>query len=66
MTIPRRIAPDEDPPGMLRSRLRVFVDGDLLRDVVAYDIDEGWVLLVKHDDGFLARKVFGKVEVGVI
>lgn len=71
---PRRVAiGDTCDPG-LRRRLRVFVDGDLLRDIVAYDADEGWVMAVRHDecgcrmmngDCYVVGVVFGDVRVFV-
>lgn len=54
----------------LRQRIRVFVDGDLYRCVVAYDVPAGWIEIFEHDergmlvhrDGeFVTRRVTGKV-----
>lgn len=68
---PRRLSPiDGDAEPDLRGRLRVFVDGDLLRDVIGYDCDEGWIMAIMHDDNgkrmargdcWLAYRVFGDV-----
>jgi hypothetical protein len=55
----------------LASRIRVFVDGDMLRCVTAYDIPAGWVEIIAHgDNGFLqhcdgewvTRRVHGKIR----
>jgi hypothetical protein len=38
-------------------RVRVFCDGDMLRNVIAYDADAGWVEVIAHDDcGQLMRR----------
>ena len=47
---PRRIAIGDDTPDDVRDRVLVLIDGDRMRDVVAYDVDEGWVMFVRHDD----------------
>jgi len=31
-------------------RVRVFVGGDMLRNVIAYDMDAGWAEVIAHDD----------------
>lgn len=52
--------------------VRVFVDGDMPRGVVAYDCEAGWCeVLMWTDDGwpvtdgenFIVRRLTGKVEV---
>lgn len=60
------------PPGDWEHRMiRVFVDGDCKRGVVAYDADAGWVDVLRYDPvggimrlrgGFLVRRVHGKVR----
>lgn len=59
----------------LARRLRVFVDGDLLRAVVAYDIEAGWIevherndngLLVHRDGEWAHRRIHGRVQVLVM
>lgn len=50
MEAPRRLLVCDDSEGRLRPRLSVLLDGDSLRDVVAYDCDAGWVIALKHDD----------------
>lgn len=71
---PRRLGID-DHAGGLRDYIRVTVDGDALRDVVAYDCDEGWALVLNHDDrgervvrggDYLAHPVFGYVRAEVL
>lgn len=53
--------------------VRVLIDGDMPRGVVAYDVTAGWADLLLYDEhgalvmngagGFLTRRVTGKVEV---
>lgn len=52
-------------------RVQVHLDGDMLRHVLAYDMAEGWVEHIEHDEnGFLIHcdgewsvlRRFGKVE----
>lgn len=59
----------------MRDYIRVTVDGDALRDVVAYDCDAGWALVISHDDEgrrmcrgghYVAHKVYGYVRAVVI
>lgn len=58
-------------PFAIRGRIRVFVDGDLYRCIVAYDVPAGWVEIIEHDergmlvhrDGeFATRRVTGNVR----
>lgn len=67
---PRRLAADNAQPE-LRARVRVYIDGDMLRDIMAYDVDQGWVLIVQHDDNghrrqcsgeWLCERVYGRVK----
>lgn len=53
------------------TRVMVTVDGDLLRDLIAYDAIEGWVEVVAHDDKgrrrtegafWVCHRIFGKVK----
>lgn len=57
------------------SRLRVLIDGDMLRGVVAYDVDEGWAdVLLWGDDGdpvmrdgqFVATRRTGQIKVYLV
>ena len=59
-------------PKIVPVNIRVFVDGDMPRGVVAYDVLEGWAdVLCWDDDGnplhngedFVSQRVYGKVEV---
>lgn len=59
----------------LSPRLRVFVGGDFLRGIVAYDIEAGWVEVLEHDerghatkrDGqWLTRRVHGRVDISIV
>lgn len=52
--------------------LRVLIDGDMLRGVVSFDADEGWVDALIWDDAgkplhdgenFVTQRRFGAVEV---
>lgn len=52
-------------------RVMVTVDGDCLRDVIAYDAIEGWVEVVQHDDNgeriregrfWVCSRIFGKIK----
>jgi len=70
MEAPRRLMVCDDSEGRLRPRLRVLLDGDSLRDVIAYDCDAGWIVVLKHDDSgnrmtegdcFIAERRHGKV-----
>jgi hypothetical protein len=74
MTPPRKASVDglHGLPVVRGECVRVFVDGDMLRGVVSYDCDDGWVdVLEWTDEGhamhngehFLTRRVFGKIEV---
>lgn len=56
-------------------RVRVYVDGDLMRNCIAYDCDAGWIevivhdnhgKLVKHGDGWLSRRIKGDVRVALV
>lgn len=56
-------------------RIRIFVDGDMLRHVVAYDIEAGWVEVIEHDErGFLVhrdgewstRRVHGQLRAALV
>lgn len=60
----------------LMPRLRIFVDGDMPRHVIAYDIEAGWVEVVGHNElgnciydrltgEWVIRRVHGKVRVVV-
>lgn len=44
-------------------RVRVTVDGDLFRCVVAYDCDEGWLETLAHDYYGVSEIVKGEVRV---
>lgn len=55
----------------LACRIRVTVDGDMLRCVTAYDASAGWVEILAHaDNGFLEhcdgdfvkRRIYGKIR----
>jgi hypothetical protein len=55
-------------------RVRVFVNGDMLRNVIAYDIDAGWVEAIIHDDrgqpvrtgdGWQVARHYGAVKVAL-
>lgn len=57
------------------SRLRVLIDGDMLRGVVAYDADAGWAdVLLWDEDGnptmrdghFVAVRRTGMIEVYIL
>lgn len=57
------------------ARLRVLIDGDMLRGVVAYDIDEGWAdVLLWDEDGnpvmrngqFVATRRSGVIKVYLV
>jgi len=70
-TAPRRITMGDDTPTDIRDQVLVLLDGDRLRDVIAYDVDEGWVMHVKHDDAgervssgdcYTVHKVYGSVD----
>lgn len=53
MTAPRQLSANGEygfPIGVAVGRVRVFVNGDMLRNVIAYDMDESWVEVVPHDD----------------
>lgn len=61
--------------GNLRPLIRVTVDGDALRDVIAYDCDAGWIMFLVHDDCgclipdgplFEAELRFGRVDARVV
>lgn len=74
VTPPIRLAFDE-PCAIPRARLRVFVDGDMLRDVVAYDCEQGVALVIAHDEQgnrmmigerWLCREFAGNVTVRVV
>ena len=74
MTPPRRLAFNE-ACAIPRARLRVFVDGDMLRDVVVYDCDKGEATVIAHDDNgnrisigdrWLCQEVAGNVTVRVV
>ena len=71
---PRQMSADMDC-GIARDRLRVFVDGDMVRDVLAYDCDAGWLACLVHDDegnrmmdgeSWLYKRIYGAITVRVI
>ena len=71
MTVPRAFDLREHP-GFDASWLRVFIDGDMPRGVIAWNADEGWAeVMVWNDDGTAVggasdpqtRRVYGKVNV---
>lgn len=75
--IPRRGSVDGSTPPRIPpfvgERLQISLDGDVKRNVVAYDMDYGWLILVPTDDHgtflvddngeFLQALLWGKVEV---
>lgn len=69
---PRRYA-TTDPAynAEIGQRVIVTVDGDMLRHVVAYDCDEGWIdavahneygVMVEFDGQYVTRRYFGEVK----
>lgn len=59
-------------PRLPGAKFRVFVDGDMPRGVVAYDVIEGWAEVLQWDDeghvlhngeDFVKTRIHGKVEV---
>ena len=53
-----------------KSRVRLTIDGDSRRLVIAYDMEEGWVETVRaddhglpviHDDGYLCQREYGDI-----
>lgn len=53
-----------------KSQVRVTIDGDSRRLVIAYDMEEGWVEIVRaddngqpvvHDDSYLCQREYGDV-----
>lgn len=60
---PRRYSTfDPDYSQKIGERVRVTVDGDLFRCVVAYDCDEGWLETLAHDDKGVSEIVKGEVR----
>lgn len=60
---PRRYSSlDPDYRPEIGERVRVTVDGDLLRCVVAYDCDEGWLETLAHDYNGVSEIVHGEVR----
>lgn len=69
---PRRYStfdPNYDPA--IGERVKVTVDGDFFRYVVAYDCEEGWLETVAHDyfgvwetvgDEVRTRRYYGKIQ----
>lgn len=48
---PRRLDAEDLPNSALEHRaLRVFVDGERITNVVAFDVDEGFAIRMKLDD----------------
>lgn len=44
-------------------RVRVFVDGDMLRNVIAYDADAGWCEVIAHDEHGQLMRIDGRWRV---
>ncbi len=74
MTIPRKGSVEglHGLPLINGKTVRVFVDGDMPRGVISWDIDQGWAdVMVWGDCGeavtdgehIISRRVFGKIEV---
>jgi len=68
---PRRVVPKDDLPREVRELIKVFVDGDMPRGVLGYDMDEGWAVLCEFDDAgdpirigefYKTRIVTGKIR----
>lgn len=68
---PRRIVPADDYSAAFRETVRVFIDGDMPRGVLGYDIEEGWALVCEFgEDGqpirngayWQTRIVTGKIK----
>lgn len=75
MEAPRRIGPTEAVPEEIRERLRIYIDGDLLRDIVAYDVDRGFVMVIGHgdcgeriqsDDCYTLHRYYGDVQAVIL
>lgn len=78
MTIPRTgsVNGEYGFPIVEAKRIRVYIDGDMPRGVVAYNLNEGWADILTYDEqgalvtngigGFIARRVTGKVEVRAV
>ena len=56
-------------------RLRILVDGDMLRGVLAYDMEAGWVEVaetngrgeyVRMNGQYIARRIIGAVKVVIV
>lgn len=75
MDAPRQLSANGEhgfPKHPNQGRVKVFVGGDMLRNVVAYDLDAGWAEVITHDDngalmrlgeGWGIRRYLGKVKV---
>ena len=68
---PRRLDVDEQTNTGIRPRLSITLDGDRVRDVVAYDCDAGWLMCIVHNDAgnrmtdgenYIIRKAYGRVD----
>ena len=75
--IPRRGSVDGSTPPripqVVGGRLQISLDGDVKRNVIAYDADFGWLILISTDEtgmfmiddngDFVQSLLWGKVEV---
>jgi len=73
MIAPRKASVDglHGLPAIKAETVRVTIDGDMLRGVVAYDCDEGWADVLVWDDAgqtlhngefFVTHRISGKIE----
>lgn len=63
-------------PKVEAKRIRVLIDGDMPRGVVAWNADEGWADILTYDEqgalvmngagGFVSQRVTGRVEVWAV
>jgi hypothetical protein len=67
---PRKLAIEEDVGTGIRQSIRIYIDGDIMRDVIAYDCDAGWIMHIVHNDAgervgdgenWIIRRLYGHV-----